>query len=650
MSHLRPLHIVAIVNGFKINKVLIDGGTAISLLPERMLGKVGKHVSELVPINIAVTDFGGNSTPAKGLVTLTVKVGVVGETLSVCGGPIKGAVPSTVHQSVLLWTEDGKPEIIKADLSLYVEQMHADFRIYNRKLKPLNVDRSLNPYNCEGCYLTSEGLSVKLRYPDMPYEPTENKDDSSDKFELDRINRLVSSNMFNSTPLVEYSNDLPIICNEVNDMSQTTNLIAEAHYLKNKSCDDLIKDQVSTHSHNVIDFTFDCIYDLEPLGFEKCTTEDDNYKGFESQDPLEEVNLGTHDDVRVTYICKDLIDPFRTNLINLLYEFKDCFAWDYHETRGLDRLLVEHRLALKPNARPVKQTPRRFAPENNMKINEEIERLINAKFIRTARYVEWVSNIVPVMKKNGKFRCINFRDLNNATPKDEYFMPIADMLINSAAGNEVLSFMDSYSGYNQIFIVEDDVAKTAFRCLGALASENLIGCMLAQDDENKHEHAFYYLIRVLTDIKTKYSPTEKLCLSLYHACMKLKCYMVAKLVKAVNEQVIADFLVHNSKDLNDQGAHIIDIEVKYWKLYFDGSKHKDGAGVGIFIISPEGVPSEFLFELKYPCSNNVVEYEALILGLKILIDKGVLDVQILGDSQLVLKQLSKEFKCNNETL
>ncbi|XP_072054936.1 uncharacterized protein [Arachis hypogaea] len=120
--------------------------------------------------------------------------------------------------------------------------------------------------------------------------------------------------------------------------------------------------------------------------------------------------------------------------------------------------------------------------------------------------------------------------------------------------------------------------------------------------------------------------------------------------KVVKGQVIADFHVDNSKDLNDQVANIVDVEVNYWKLYFDGSKHKDGAGVGILIISPEGIPSEFLFELKYPCSNNVAEYEALILGLKILIDKGALEVQILGDSQLVLKQLSKEFKCNNETL
>ncbi|RYR22256.1 hypothetical protein Ahy_B03g067542 [Arachis hypogaea] len=57
MSHLRPLHITTILNGFKINKVLIDSGAAISLLPERMLRKVEKHPDDLVPTNIAVTDF-----------------------------------------------------------------------------------------------------------------------------------------------------------------------------------------------------------------------------------------------------------------------------------------------------------------------------------------------------------------------------------------------------------------------------------------------------------------------------------------------------------------------------------------------------------------------------------------------------------------
>ncbi|KAL1317141.1 hypothetical protein AAHE18_15G113900 [Arachis hypogaea] len=75
MSHLCSLHITTTLSGIRVNKVLIDGGAAISLLPERMLRKVGKHPDDLVPTNIVVTDFSGTSTPARGLVTLTVKVG-----------------------------------------------------------------------------------------------------------------------------------------------------------------------------------------------------------------------------------------------------------------------------------------------------------------------------------------------------------------------------------------------------------------------------------------------------------------------------------------------------------------------------------------------------------------------------------------------
>ena len=68
------------------------------------------------------------------------------------------------------------------------------------------------------------------------------------------------------------------------------------------------------------------------------------------------------------------------------------------------------------------------------RIKEEIDRLLKAGFIQPCRYAEWVSNIVPVEKKNtGVIRvCIDFRDLNKATPKDEYPMPIADTLINNA--------------------------------------------------------------------------------------------------------------------------------------------------------------------------------------------------------------------------
>jgi len=83
----------------------------------------------------------------------------------------------------------------------------------------------------------------------------------------------------------------------------------------------------------------------------------------------------------------------------------------------------------------------------------EITKLIEAKFIRLCRYAEWISNVVPVYKKNGKLRdCIDFRNLNKATLMDGYSMPVADLLVDAAAGHRIISFVDSNVGYNQIFM------------------------------------------------------------------------------------------------------------------------------------------------------------------------------------------------------
>ena len=88
-------------------------------------------------------------------------------------------------------------------------------------------------------------------------------------------------------------------------------------------------------------------------------------------------------------------------------------------------------------------------------------------FIRPCRYAEWISSVVPVQKKDGRWRvCVDFIDLNRATPKDEYPMPVAETLIK--AGHKMLSFMDGNAGYNQIFMALEDIRKTAFRVPGAV--------------------------------------------------------------------------------------------------------------------------------------------------------------------------------------
>jgi hypothetical protein len=133
---------------------------------------------------------------------------------------------------------------------------------------------------------------------------------------------------------------------------------------------------------------------------------------------------------------------------------------------GLSREIVESRLPIKSGFRPFKQKPRTFHPDLLPRIKDEIYRLLEANLSDLAD--TWVSNIVPVEKKeSGKLRvCTDFCNLNRATPKDEYPMPIVDTLINNASGNKVISFLDGNARYNQIFMTEKDVSKTAFICLG----------------------------------------------------------------------------------------------------------------------------------------------------------------------------------------
>lgn len=100
-----------------------------------------------------------------------------------------------------------------------------------------------------------------------------------------------------------------------------------------------------------------------------------------------------------TYINVKLSLHLKAEVIKVLKEFIDCFSWDYDETPGLSHDLVELKLSIILDKKPVKQTPRRFAPEIMSKINVEIERFLQNKFIKPVRYVEWLANIVQVTNK-----------------------------------------------------------------------------------------------------------------------------------------------------------------------------------------------------------------------------------------------------------
>ena len=82
---------------------------------------------------------------------------------------------------------------------------------------------------------------------------------------------------------------------------------------------------------------------------------------------------------------------------------------------------------------------------------------------------------------------------------------------------------------------------------------------------------------------------------------------------------------------------IYEVERRPWVLNFDGSITENSTGVGIVIISPKRMKTTLSFNLAFKCTNNQAEYEALVIGLEILLELKAQEVHIIGDSQLVIR-------------
>jgi hypothetical protein len=93
----------------------------------------------------------------------------------------------------------------------------------------------------------------------------------------------------------------------------------------------------------------------------------------------------------------------------------------------------------------------------------EVHRLLETNFIEPIAYPTWLANVVMVQKKSGKWRmCIDFTSLNKACPKDNFSLPWIDKIFDSVARCKVMSLLDSFSGYHQIYMKEEDKASTSF--------------------------------------------------------------------------------------------------------------------------------------------------------------------------------------------
>jgi L-rhamnose mutarotase len=125
--------------------------------------------------------------------------------------------------------------------------------------------------------------------------------------------------------------------------------------------------------------------------------------------------------------------------------------------------VIEHKLGIEPSYKPVKKKERRYILERHETIWQEVNKLLEDRFIRPVDYPCWLANPVLVEKPDDSWcMCIGYTSLNKAYPKDEYPLPCIYHIVDFVASCELLSFLDAYSGYHQINLVIDDEEKITF--------------------------------------------------------------------------------------------------------------------------------------------------------------------------------------------
>ena len=171
----------------------------------------------------------------------------------------------------------------------------------------------------------------------------------------------------------------------------------------------------------------------------------------EPVEKLEEVFLDDSNHEWTTKIGTLASPAVRQALTTFLRSNRDVFSWSHEDMLGIDPSVMVHRPNVSPSFPPIQQKKRVFAPEQDRTIVEEIHKLQEASFVREIYYPDWLANVVMIKKASGKWRmCVDFTDLKKACPTDSYPLLQVDVLVDSIARHQLLSFMDAFSSYNQI--------------------------------------------------------------------------------------------------------------------------------------------------------------------------------------------------------
>jgi hypothetical protein len=165
------------------------------------------------------------------------------------------------------------------------------------------------------------------------------------------------------------------------------------------------------------------------------------------------------------YINSSLEPEQKTQVIEMLQRQFNAFAWDYADMKGIHPDTCIDHIYTNDQIKPIRQPQQRMNPTLKDIVKEELQKLLQANLIYPISDSQWLSPLVIVPKKNGKWRiCVDFQELNKSTHRDYFPLPFIDQVLNTLFGKKYFSFLDGFSDYNQIRIAPEDQEKATLTC------------------------------------------------------------------------------------------------------------------------------------------------------------------------------------------
>ncbi|PKI38148.1 hypothetical protein CRG98_041461, partial [Punica granatum] len=674
-AHSQALHIVCKCNNHIVGRVMIDNGSALNVCPVTTLKQMNVDLNRVRPSKTAVRAFDGSRREVNGEIDLPIEVGpcsfnVTFQVLDIpnafsllLGRPwihSAGAIPSSLHQKVKFIV---KERIItvkgEEDYAVYKETAVPYISVGNDENLPFHsfetISELATPLKLKNISIGGDSAFAPPATKSLkPAEATIST--ASPHIMEDSTGACKSPHSLTSSPGRHSSSGAPLTA-----LSRTSKTRLTLCQLCMPSPRRFLQGFTSARLHSNPNLRHvgsnpseECLGEPGRIYFGEGLDEDSLVPEIEeslhrledrqltSVEPTEEINVGTEDKPRNLKIGTGSDPTQRARMIDFLTRYQEVFAWSYADMPGLDPSIVKHFLPLDTEKFPPKrQQLRRQRASLLLRIKEEVVKQINAGFLEVCNYSEWVANIMPVEKKDGRVRVrVDYRDLNKASPKDNFPLPHIDILVDNTArhaharSGKLLEFVVSERGIK----VDPDKVK-AIKELPPPSSVREVRGFLGR---------LNYIARFIANLTNKCQPLFRLLRKNAAIEWDEECQKAFDTIKA--------YLVQPPVLVPPTPGHplVLYLTADPLKYLFDSPSSTRNLAkwrcIGAVLISPDGRYYLVASKIDFSCTNNVAEYKACILGLQAAIDFKVKELEVFGDSMLTIFQTLGQWKTKDAKL